>query len=73
MVQSAQEAFLSNVIGTIACGASVQLIGFDASAAGSRTARAGRDPWTDKKIKIAAARAVKLSAGKAFKDAVNNK
>jgi DNA-binding protein HU-beta len=71
MAQRALESVLSNVIGAVVNGDSVQLIGFGAFAAGSRAARTGRNPRTGEEIKIAAAKTVKFSAGKAFKDAVN--
>ena len=71
VAQRALESVLSNVIGTVVNGDSVQLIGFGAFAAGSRAARTGRNPRTGEEIKIAAAKTVKFTAGKAFKDAVN--
>ena len=69
--QRALESVLSNIIGTIVNGETVQLVGFGAFAAGSRAARTGRNPRTGEEIKIAAAKTIKFSAGKAFKDAVN--
>ena len=71
VAQRALESVLSNVIDAVVKGDSVQLIGFGAFAAGSRAARIGRNPRTGEEIKIAAAKTVKFSAGKAFKDAVN--
>lgn len=71
MAQRALESVLSNVISAVVKGDSVQLIGFGVFAAGSRAARTGRNPRTGEEIKIAAAKTVKFSAGKAFKDAVN--
>jgi DNA-binding protein HU-beta len=47
------------------------LIGFGTFATGARAARAGRNPKTGETIEIAAAKTVKFTAGKAFKDAVN--
>jgi DNA-binding protein HU-beta len=38
---------------------------------GARAARAGRDPKTGEALQIAASTTVKFTAGKAFKDAVN--
>ena len=38
---------------------------------GACAARAGRNPKTGKPLQIAAAKTVKFTAGKAFKDAVN--
>lgn len=52
-------------------GDSVQLVGFGSFSQGQRAARTGRNPTTGAEIVIAAAKTVKFSAGKAFKDAVN--
>ena len=54
-------------------GDNVQLIGFGTFSSGKRAARMGRNPKTGEAIKIAAAKTVKFSAGKAFKDAVNKR
>ena len=54
-------------------GDSVQLIGFGTFSSGKRAARMGRNPKTGEAIKIAAAKTVKFSAGKAFKDTVNKR
>jgi DNA-binding protein HU-beta len=51
----------------------VQLIGFGTFASGKRAARMGRNPKTGEPLKIAAAKTVKFSAGKAFKDSVNKR
>jgi DNA-binding protein HU-beta len=69
--QRAVEAVMNQVIQAIAKGDSVQLVGFGTFAAGNRAERTGRNPRTGEEIKIAAAKTVKFSAGKAFKDAVN--
>jgi DNA-binding protein HU-beta len=47
------------------------LIGFGTFATGARAARSGRNPKTGETIEIPAAKTVKFTAGKAFKDAVN--
>ncbi|MGF6870632.1 nucleoid DNA-binding protein [Paraburkholderia sp. MM5477-R1] len=52
-------------------GDAVQLIGFGSFSTGARAARTGRNPATGAEIQIAAAKTVKFTAGKAFKDAVN--
>ncbi|SAL59080.1 DNA-binding protein HU-alpha [Caballeronia choica] len=65
------DAVLAAVSKTVAAGDSVQLIGFGTFASGSRAARSGRNPKTGETIEIAAAKTVKFTAGKAFKDAVN--
>jgi len=49
------------------------LIGFGTFGSGKRAARTGRNPKTGEAIKIAAAKTVKFTAGKAFKDAVNKR
>jgi len=49
------------------------LVGFGSFTAGQRAARTGRNPTTGETIEIPAARTVKFSAGKAFKDAVNSR
>ena len=51
----------------------VQLIGFGTFEVKDRAARTGRNPQTGKEIKIAASRNPVFKAGKALKDAVNNK
>ena len=50
-------------------GDAVQLIGFGSFGSGKRAARTGRNPKTGETIKIPAAKTVKFTAGKAFKDA----
>ncbi|MFI9204701.1 HU family DNA-binding protein [Streptomyces sp. NPDC053048] len=62
---------LHGIKDAVAKGDIVQLIGFGSFAAGERAAREGRNPKTGEKIQLAAARTVKFSAGKAFKDAIN--
>jgi DNA-binding protein HU-beta len=51
----------------------VQLIGFGTFKAAKRAARAGKNPRTGEKLKIAAATVPKFTAGAAFKAAVNKK
>lgn len=70
-VQRILDSLIANVTGAVAGGDTVQLVGFGTFASGSRAARTGRNPRTGEEIKIAAAKTVKFSAGKAFKDAVN--
>ncbi|KVK86605.1 DNA-binding protein [Burkholderia cepacia] len=55
----------------VSAGENVQLVGFGTFSRGERAARTGRNPTTGAEIEIAAAKTVKFSAGKAFKDAVN--
>ncbi len=51
----------------------VQLVGFGTFEVTKRAAREGRNPQTVARMKIAASKAPKFSAGKALKDAVNGK
>jgi DNA-binding protein HU-beta len=67
----ALDAVLNTVSKAVAGGGSVQLIGFGTFTTGERSARTGRNPQTGETIEIAAAKTVKFTAGKAFKDAVN--
>ena len=56
----------------VVAGGKVQLVGFGTFEAVERAAREGRNPLTGKPMKIAASKAPKFKAGKAFKDAVKN-
>ncbi|MDR5752376.1 MULTISPECIES: HU family DNA-binding protein [unclassified Caballeronia] len=73
--KSAAEETINAVLATIStevsAGNAVQLIGFGTFARGERAARTGRNPQTGEAVDIAAAKTVKFTAGKAFKDAVN--
>lgn len=64
---------IAHIIHAVTKGDSVQLIGFGTYSSGKRAARMGRNPKTGEPLKIAAAKTVKFSAGKAFKDAVNKR
>ena len=66
-------AFVSNVENNIKKDDGVKLIGFGTFSSGKRAARMGRNPKTGEPLKIAAAKTVKFSAGKAFKDSVNKR
>lgn len=66
-------AMVATIIKAVSKGDSVQLVGFGTFGSGKRAARTGRNPRTGETIKIAAAKTVKFTAGKAFKDAVNKK
>jgi DNA-binding protein HU-beta len=65
------DAILEAVTRAVTSGDSVQLVGFGSFSTGQRAARVGRNPATGAEIQIAAAKTVKFTAGKAFKDAVN--
>jgi DNA-binding protein HU-beta len=64
---------IEHIIKAVTKGDSVQLIGFGTFSSGKRAARMGRNPKTGEPLKIAAAKTVKFSAGKAFKDSVNKR
>ena len=67
----AVQAVLDLITRAVSEGDSVQLVGFGSFSQGQRAVRTGRNPTTGAEIAIAAAKTVKFSAGKAFKDAVN--
>ncbi|CAD6530303.1 DNA-binding protein HU-beta [Paraburkholderia metrosideri] len=65
------DAFISTITDAVTKGDAVHLMGFGSFSIGARAARAGRIPSTGVEIQIAAAKTVKFTAGKAFKEAVN--
>ena len=65
VIESIEEALVE--------GDKIQLIGFGTFEVKDRAARTGRNPQTGKEIMIAASRNPVFKAGKALKDAVNNK
>jgi DNA-binding protein HU-beta len=67
----AVDAFIGTVTQAVTKGDAVQLIGFGSFSTGARAARVGRNPATGAEIQIPAAKTVRFTAGKAFKDAVN--
>ena len=71
--QAALDATVAAVVKAVTKGDSVSLVGFGSFSSGRRAARTGRNPQTGETIKIAAAKTVKFSAGKAFKDSVNKR
>ena len=71
VAQRALDSIVNNVVKAVANGDAVQLVGFGTFASGTRAERIGRNPRTGEALKIAAAKTVKFSAGKAFKDEVN--
>ena len=62
---------LAAITQAVVSGDTVQLVGFGSFGKGERAARAGRNPKTGEALQIAAATTVKFTAGKAFKDSVN--
>jgi DNA-binding protein HU-beta len=71
--QRVLDSLINNVIKAVTNGDTVQLVGFGSFSSGKRAARVGRNPRTGEELKIAAAKTVKFTAGKGFKDAVNKK
>ena len=65
------DAVIAAITAAVTKGDTVQLIGFGSFSTGARAARVGRNPVTGAEIQIPAAKAVKFTAGKAFKDALN--
>jgi DNA-binding protein HU-beta len=63
------DAIVEAVTKAVVGGDTVQLVGFGSFSTGA--ARVGRNPSTGAEIQIAAAKTVKFTAGKAFKEAVN--
>ncbi|MGS1035928.1 HU family DNA-binding protein (plasmid) [Burkholderia glumae] len=70
---AAIDAIVETIIRAVGDGKTVQLIGFGSFSGGHRAERIGRNPSTGEEITIAAAKTVKFTVGKAFKDAVNGK
>ena len=67
------DATLAAMKEAVCAGETVTFIGFGSFKMVQRTAREGRNPTTGKKIKIPAKKAVKFTAGKAFKESLNAK
>jgi nucleoid DNA-binding protein len=68
--KAAVDCVLSNIIKALGNGDAVSLVGFGTFKVTERKARKGRNPQTGQEIDIAASKAPKFSAGKAFKEAV---
>lgn len=66
----ALDALTSTIVGAVAKGDSVTLVGFGTFKSTPRAAREGKNPKTGEKIKIAATVSPKFSAGASFKAAV---
>ena len=62
---------LAKITQAVVSGNTVQLVGFGSFGTGARAARVGRNPKTGEALQIAAATTVKFTAGKGFKDSVN--
>ena len=65
------DAFVEAVVETVTAGEEVSISGFGKFSVAERAEREGRNPSTGEAITIAASKAPKFKAGKAFKDAVN--
>ncbi len=69
----ALDAVVESITGALKSGDSVALVGFGTFGVKDRAARTGRNPQTGAAIQIPAARVPGFKAGKALKDAVNNR
>ena len=69
----ALDAVVDSITGALKGGDSVALVGFGTFGVKDRAARTGRNPQTGAAIQIPAARVPGFKAGKALKDAVNNR
>ena len=69
--EGALKAFTDIVAEELKKGEKIQLVGFGTFEVSHRAARTGRNPQTNKEIKIPASKAPKFKAGKALKDIVN--
>lgn len=69
----ALDSMIDSVTNSLKNGDSVVLVGFGTFSVRDRAARIGRNPQTGQEIQIAAARVPAFKAGKALKEAVNNK
>ncbi|MBO4750776.1 MAG: HU family DNA-binding protein [Lachnospiraceae bacterium] len=69
--EKALTAFMDIVTKELQKGEKVSLVGFGTFEVSVRAAREGRNPATNKTIKIPASKAPKFKAGKALKEAVN--
>ena len=69
--KKAIDAVIKSISGTLAKGEKVSLIGFGTFSVGSRSARKGINPSTQKPISIPAKKVAKFKAGSELTDAVN--
>ena len=65
------DSALEHLAGALAKGESVQLVDFGNFTVSNRAERSGRNPSTGEPMTIKASKAVKFTAGKSLKDAVN--
>lgn len=69
----ALKAFIDVVSEELKNGEKIQLVGFGTFDTSERAAREGRNPQTGEPMPIAASKAPRFKAGKALKDAINNR
>lgn len=69
--ESALNAFIDAVQGSVAAGDKVSLPGFGSFSRTERSARTGRNPQTGQPVQIPASKAPKFTAGAKFKELVN--
>lgn len=69
----AVDGTLAAIKESVCAGEAVTFVGFGSFKMVERTAREGRNPRTGKKLKIPAKKAVRFTAGKAFKESLNVK
>ena len=69
--ETAVNATIDVIAGTLADGDKVQLVGFGAFEVKSRAERTGRNPTTKEEIKIPASKVPVFKPGKALKDTVS--
>lgn len=72
-VELALKAFIDVVSEGLKNGEKIQLVGFGTFDTTERAAREGRNPQTGEPMKIEASIAPRFKAGKALKDALNNR
>jgi DNA-binding protein HU-beta len=68
----ALDAFVESVVGAVAKGEAVALVGFGTFDVSERAARTGRNPQTGAAMQIPAAKLPRFKAGKTFKETVKN-
>ncbi|MBP3937655.1 MAG: HU family DNA-binding protein [Clostridia bacterium] len=68
--EKAVNAVLDSVVGAVAAGDKVTLVGFGTFESRKREGRVGQNPRTGEKIEIAATTVPAFKAGQAFKNAV---
>lgn len=71
VVDDVIKSFVKTTQVAIKSGDKVQIAGFGSFEPTERSARVGRNPQTGEEIQIAASKAVKFKAGKAFKALLN--